>query len=70
MNNIISGDFGLSSRELRLLKGESIKPVTRREMYIRALYDSEQTVPKPITREDRCFCIAIANLRKGEIGNE
>lgn len=68
--NKISTSSELSERELKLLRGEDFKPITRREKYIRALYDSKQKVPEPITREDRSFCIAIANLRKEVEENE
>jgi hypothetical protein len=60
----------MSDRELSLLKGEDLKPLTRREMYIRALYNKAQKVPTPKTREEIAFSIAIANLRRGENENE
>jgi hypothetical protein len=70
MNNYSSTSDSLSERELKLLKGADFKPITRREMYIRALYNQAQDIPKPITKEDKCFCIAIANIRGAENGNE
>lgn len=54
----------LTDRELELLSGKDFQPITRREMYIRALYQKEQKVPTPMTREEQCFCIAIANIRE------
>lgn len=54
----------LTDKELEMLKGKDIKAVTKREKYIRALYNESQEIPKPITKEDQCFCIAIAHLRK------
>ena len=56
----------LTEKEMKMLQGENLKPITRREMYIRALYNPKQEVPKPITKEDRSFCIAIAKLRENK----
>lgn len=40
------------TREEMLLDGEDLTPITRKEKFIKRIYDSTQEVPEPITREE------------------
>ncbi|MGJ1042708.1 hypothetical protein ACR77V_12790, partial [Staphylococcus epidermidis] len=40
------------TREESLLDGEDLEPITRKEQFIKCIYDKTQEVPTPITREE------------------
>jgi hypothetical protein len=40
------------TREETLLDGGDLTPITRKEMFIKRIYDKTQSVPEPITREE------------------
>ena len=40
------------TREETLLDGGDLTPITRKEMFIKRIYDKNQSVPEPITREE------------------
>lgn len=47
------GDLEPITRNEKLWSGEDLTPVTRREMYIKHLYDETQVIPEyPVTREE------------------
>lgn len=61
----------MTEREIQLLKGVDVKPITRKEMYYRAVYHPEQMTPEPITEEERALkkLIDYVNeLRGGDNG--
>ena len=41
------------TREEALLDGQDLEPITRKEQFIKRIYDKTQEVPTPITREER-----------------
>ena len=59
-----------SERERIAFKGGNIKPITRREMFIVALYNDTQSVPKPITEDEKALMKLVEYVRglktKGE----
>lgn len=40
------------TREETLLDGGDLTPITRKEMFIKRIYDKNQSIPEPITREE------------------
>ena len=40
------------TREESLLDGQDLTPITRKEQFIKHIYDPAQTIPEPITREE------------------
>lgn len=40
------------TREEKLLDGQDLEPITRKEMFIKRIYDKTQYIPEPITREE------------------
>ena len=40
------------TREEKLLDGEDLTPITRKEQFIKRIYDKTQEIPEPITREE------------------
>ncbi|MBR5300348.1 MAG: hypothetical protein IKU36_08890, partial [Bacteroidales bacterium] len=40
------------TREEALLDGEDLEPITRKEQFIRRIYEPSQPIPEPITREE------------------
>ena len=40
------------TREEKLLDGQELEPITRKEMFIKRIYDKTQYIPEPITREE------------------
>lgn len=46
------------TREERLLDGQDLEPITRKEMFIKRIYDKTQYIPEPITREEHFLKIA------------
>lgn len=57
-----------TTREIDLLMGKDIKPITRREMYYRAIYHADQEIPEPITREEIALKYAVDYVRELEKG--
>ena len=55
-----------NERDIRLLQGEDIQPVTRKQMYYCALYHSDQVIPKPITKEEQALKKAVDYVRSLE----
>lgn len=56
------------TREEKLYSGEDLEPITRKEQYIRHLYDETQIVPeKPITREEEFLLVAAEELHEPTI---
>lgn len=40
------------TREEKLLDGQDLEPITRKEVFIKRIYDKTQYIPEPITREE------------------
>ncbi|MBO4863859.1 MAG: hypothetical protein J5517_05815 [Eubacterium sp.] len=40
------------TREEKLLDGQDLEPITRKEQFIKKIYDNTQVTPEPITREE------------------
>ena len=40
------------TREESLLDGQDLTPITRKEQFIKRIYDKTQEIPEPITREE------------------
>ena len=59
-----------NDRDIKLLQGEDIQPqhtqLTRRQKFYRALYHSEQEIPKPITKEEHALKNAVDYVRSLE----
>ena len=45
-------DLTPETREEMLLDGQDLEPVTRKEQFIRKIYDDSQEIPEPVTREE------------------
>lgn len=68
MNQCTVNQF-ITERELALCDGEDIRPITRREMYIKAIFHPEQQTPAPVTREEICLqkiVDYVNTLKEGE----
>lgn len=54
---------GFTERERKIIKGEPLRALTRREMYLRAVYDKGQEMPKPITEEEIALKYLVEYVR-------